>query len=82
MQVFLDDFSVYGDKKDHLEQLHKCLKECRLNGISLNLEKRAFCVNSRILLGHIMCHDGSLVDPRKIITIIIMPIPTNLTKIK
>ncbi len=29
MQVFLDDSSVYGDKKDHLEQLQKCLKECR-----------------------------------------------------
>ncbi len=23
-QVFLDDFSVYGNKKDHLEQLQKC----------------------------------------------------------
>jgi hypothetical protein len=32
MQVFLDDFSVYGNKKDHLEQLQKCLEECRLNG--------------------------------------------------
>jgi hypothetical protein len=50
MQVFLDDFSVYGDKKDHLEWLQKCLKECRLNGINFNLEKCAFCVNSRILL--------------------------------
>jgi hypothetical protein len=26
MQVFFDDFSVYGDKKDHLEQLQKCLE--------------------------------------------------------
>jgi hypothetical protein len=26
MQVFLDDFSVYGDKKDHLEQLQIMLK--------------------------------------------------------
>jgi hypothetical protein len=58
MQVFLDDFSVYGDKKNHLKQLHKCLKECRLNRISLNLEKCALCVNSRVLFGHIVCHDG------------------------
>jgi hypothetical protein len=55
MQVFLDDFSVYGNKKDHLEQLKKFLKECRLNGISINLQKCAFCVNSGVLLGHIMC---------------------------
>jgi hypothetical protein len=45
MQVFLDDFIVYGDKKNDLEQLQKCLEECRLNGISLNPEKCAFCVN-------------------------------------
>jgi hypothetical protein len=27
MQVFLDGFNVYGDKKDHLEQLQKILEE-------------------------------------------------------
>jgi hypothetical protein len=42
MQVFLDDFCVYGDKKNHLEQLQKCLEECRLNDISLNPIKCAF----------------------------------------
>jgi hypothetical protein len=26
MQVFMEDFSVYGSKKDHLGQLQKCLK--------------------------------------------------------
>ncbi len=71
MQVFLGDFSVYGEKKDHLEQLQKCLEECRLNEISLNLEKGAFCVNLGVLLGHIVCHDGLLVDPRKITIITI-----------
>jgi hypothetical protein len=58
MQVFLDDFNVYGDKKDHLKQLQKCLQKCRLNGISLNLKKCAFYVNLGVLLGHIVCHDG------------------------
>jgi hypothetical protein len=29
MQVFFDDFSVYGSKKDHLGQVQKCLEECR-----------------------------------------------------
>jgi hypothetical protein len=50
MQVFLDDFSVYGNKKDNLKEVQKCLKECRLNGISLNLDKCAFCANSEVLL--------------------------------
>jgi hypothetical protein len=39
MEVFLDDFSVYGSKKDHFSQLQKCLEECRQNGISFNLGK-------------------------------------------
>jgi hypothetical protein len=25
MKVFFDDFSMYGDKKNHLDQLQKCL---------------------------------------------------------
>jgi hypothetical protein len=82
MQIFLDDFNIYGDKKDHLEQLPKCLEKCRLNGISLNLKKCAFCVNSGVLLNHIVCPDNLLVDPRKITTIIVMPPPTNIMEIK
>jgi len=66
----------------HLEHLQKCLDECRLNGISLNPKKCAFCVNSGVLLGHIICHDGLLVDPCKIMAIIVVPIPTNLIEIK
>jgi hypothetical protein len=57
MEVFLNDFNIYGDKKDHLEQLQKCLEEHRLNGISLNLEKCAFCVNLGALLKHIYVHE-------------------------
>jgi hypothetical protein len=59
-----------------------CLKECRQNGINLNLEKCAFCVNLRVLIGHIVCHDGLMVDPWKIITITIMLAPTNVMEIK
>ncbi len=82
MQVFLDDFSVYGNKKDNLKEVQKCLKECRLNGISLNLDKCAFCANSEVLLWHIVCHDSLLVDPRKITAIINMLVPTILIEIK
>jgi hypothetical protein len=65
-----------------LEQLQKCFEDYKLNGISLNLEKCAFCVNLGILLGHIMCDDDLLVNPCKITTITIMPTPINPTKIK
>jgi hypothetical protein len=29
MQLFLDDFNVYGSLKNHLGQLQKCLEECK-----------------------------------------------------
>ncbi len=82
MQVFLDDFNIYGDKKNHLKQLQKCLEEHRLNGISLNLEKCTFCVNSGTLLGHIVCHDSLLVDPHKTTIITTMPTLANPREIK
>ncbi len=40
--------------------------QCLNNGISFNVEKCAFCVNSKVLLGHIVYEDGLLVDPKKI----------------
>ncbi len=80
--MILDDFNVYEDKKDHLEQLQKCLGECRLNGISLNPKKSTFCVNLGVLFGHILCHDNLLIDPRKITTIIDVPTPINPIEIK
>jgi hypothetical protein len=80
MQVFLDDY-VYGSKKDHLGQLQKCLEECKKNGISPNPKKCAFCVNSSVILGHV-CSDGLLVDPIKIIVIIIMLVLVNMIKLK
>jgi hypothetical protein len=82
MQVFLNDFNVYGSIRDHLGQLQKCLEECRRNGINFNPKKCAFCVNSSVLLGHIVCSDGLLMDPKKISIITTMPVPINVTEIK
>jgi hypothetical protein len=79
MQVFVDNLNVYGSKKEHLGQIQKCLEECRQNGINLNLEKRAFSSNLNVLLGHIFCNDGLLVDPKKIIVIITMLLLVNVT---
>jgi hypothetical protein len=53
-----------------------------VNGISLNLEKYMFYVNSKVLLGHVVCKEGLLVDPRKIMVIISILTPTNVTKVK
>jgi hypothetical protein len=82
MLVFLDDFSIYVHKEEHLNHLKKCMTQCRNNGINLNPQNNALCVNFRILIGHIVCEDGLLVDPRKINIIKDMPTPTSVKKLK
>ena len=78
MKVFLDDFTVYGTKGDHIEHLEKYLIKCRENGVSLNPEKCYFCVNSGRLLGHVVCQEGLLVDPKKVDVIRKLPPPTTV----
>jgi hypothetical protein len=39
-------------------------------------------VNLKVILGHIVCEDGLLVDLRKINIIIELPTPTNVKKLK
>jgi hypothetical protein len=58
------------------------LEECCVNGIYFNFEKCVFGVNYSVLLGHIVCNEGLLVDPQKVTTIITMLTPTNIIEIK
>jgi len=57
------------------------MTQCLNNGISFNPKKCAFCVNSWVLLGHVVCEDGLLVDPKKII-ITNMPTLISVTELK
>lgn len=55
--------------------------KCRENGVSLNLEKCYFCVNSERLLGHGVCKEGLLVDPKNVVVIKELPPPTTIWSI-
>jgi hypothetical protein len=55
MQVFMDDFSVYGKTfYDCLENLDKVLQACEENHLVLNWEKYYFMVREGIVLGHMV----------------------------
>jgi hypothetical protein len=54
------------------------LDYCRQLQISLNLRKCIFCVPFGNLLGHIVCREGVLVDPVKVVVILNMPPPTTV----
>jgi len=54
IEIFLDDFCVYGKKANHADQLAQCFEQCHKFGISLNASKCQFVVSSGKLLGHIV----------------------------
>jgi hypothetical protein len=52
MEVFMDDFSVYGTSFDNcLHNLDKVLQRCEETNLVLNLDKCHFMVNEGIVLG-------------------------------
>jgi hypothetical protein len=67
MEVFMDDFSVYGKTFDHcLENLDKVLQRCQEKDLVLNWEKCHFMVREGIVLGHLVSESGIEVDKSKI----------------
>ncbi|GJT74025.1 reverse transcriptase domain-containing protein [Tanacetum coccineum] len=53
MEVFMDDFFVFGSSFDHcLENLKKMLKRCEETNLILNWEEYHFMVKEGIVLGH------------------------------
>jgi hypothetical protein len=77
MQVFLDDFAVFGTRKAHLQHVELCLKKCREARLSLNPAKCAFAVTSGMLLEHIVSKDGIAMDPFKVKAILEAPASHN-----
>lgn len=79
VEVYFDDWTMFGLLKKHVEALRLMLAKCRQHHISLNLKKCIFCVPFGILLGHIVCRQGLMVDLAKIAIIVNLP-PPNLVK--
>jgi hypothetical protein len=66
MKIFLNDFIIFSDLSIHLEKFKKCFLKCREYGISLNLDKLAFMVCSKTILGFIISKEGKTFDLKKI----------------
>ncbi|WVZ51791.1 hypothetical protein U9M48_002901 [Paspalum notatum var. saurae] len=79
MEVFMDDFSVYGKSFDQcLENLEKVMQRCKEVDLVLNWEKCHFMVREGIVLGHRISERGIEVDRAKIE----LPPPTNIKAIR
>ena len=58
------------------------LECCHWYQISLNLKKCIFCAPFGILLGHVVCHDGILLHPTKIMITVNLPPPTIVKQLR
>jgi hypothetical protein len=67
IEVFMDDFSVFGSNFDEsLNHLKSVLKRCEECNLVLNWEKCHFMVQQGIVLGHSISSKGIEVDKAKI----------------
>ena len=59
MEIFMDDFSVFGSSFDDcLSNMRKVLERCMEKILTLNWEKCHFMVKKGIVLAHIISQDG------------------------
>ncbi|KAL9377952.1 hypothetical protein Peur_029287 [Populus x canadensis] len=83
IEVFMDDFTVYGDSFDKcLENLSLILKRCIETNLILNYEKCYFMVEQGIVLGHVVSSRGLEVDKAKIDVISSLPYPSCVREIR
>ncbi|CAM8907713.1 unnamed protein product [Rhodiola kirilowii] len=83
MEVFMDDFSVYGSSFDDcLTNLAKVLKRCIETNLVLNWEKCHFMVQEGIVLGHLVSKRGIEVDRAKVQVIEKLPPPRDVKGIR
>ncbi|XP_026383901.1 uncharacterized protein LOC113279421 [Papaver somniferum] len=83
IEVFMDDFSVYGDSFDKcLDNLTLILKRCVETNLVLNWEKCHFMVNHGIVLGHVISSRGLDVDKDKIDLIRNLQYPTTVREVR
>nr|XP_028952762.1 uncharacterized protein LOC114822524 [Malus domestica] len=83
VEVFMDDFSVFGNSFDIcLDNLSLVLERCRETNLVLNWEKCHFMVKYGIVLGHLISSKGIEVDKAKIEVIVKLPPPTSMKNVR
>ncbi|GJQ90316.1 putative nucleotidyltransferase, ribonuclease H [Tanacetum coccineum] len=83
MEVFMDDFSVFGNSVDCcIANLDRMLARCEETNLVLNWEKCYFMVKEGIVLGHKISRAGIEVDKAKIDVIAKLPYSTNVKGIR
>ena len=83
IEVFIDNFSVYGDSFDLcLANLQLVLKRCMETNLVLNWEKCQFMVEHGIFSRHIISNKEIEVDKSKIDLVRSLPFPTSVREVR
>ncbi|XP_027184065.1 uncharacterized protein LOC113782370 [Coffea eugenioides] len=83
IEVFMDDFSVYGDSFDTcLDNLKLIMIRCIETNLVLNWEKCHFMVDHGIVLGHVVSSKGIEVGRAKIDIIFALPYPASVREVR
>ncbi|GJW61378.1 reverse transcriptase domain-containing protein [Tanacetum coccineum] len=83
MEVFMDDFSVFGNSFENcLSRVDKMLQRCEDTNLCLNWEKSHFMVKEGIVLGHKISKKGIEVDKAKVDVIAKLPHPTTVKGVR
>ena len=83
MEIFMDDFSVYGSNFEKcLENLETILQRCQDKNLALNWEKCHFMVTEGIVLRHKISTVGLEVDQAKVSIIKTLLPPTTVKGIR
>ena len=83
IEVFMDDFFVYGDSFDKcLDNLSLVLERCLETNLVLNWEKCSFMVDHGIVLGHVISSRGIEVDKSKVDLVRSLPYPTSVREVR
>ncbi|GJZ98695.1 reverse transcriptase domain-containing protein [Tanacetum coccineum] len=83
MEVFMDDFSVFGNSFENcLSRVDKMLQRCEDTNLCLNWEKSHFMVKEGIVLGHKISKNGIEVDKAKVDVIAKLPHPTTVKGVR
>ena len=86
--IIADDVLTVGsdlgpsDEHDHDRCLLQVLNRCRIVGLKLNAAKYIFKAKQVVFYGHLVHTNGLSPDPRKVLAISNMPVPSNKTELQ
>lgn len=82
VQIWMDDFLIYGDDKTHAVALKRVLQKAQEIGLKFNLEKSKIDQESVKYCGHVFSKNGISVDPDKVTAIDNLEFPKDVPELQ